>query len=271
MVEEIKKNRWNTAQFHEKEYWDYVKAQISGQNENRIKEYWGWYLKLFGQCVDLNNKTKILEIGSGPVGIINYINNCEKYALDPLMDYYTDNFKLSKEVRWLQGIGEDIPFEDDYFDAVISTNTLDHTFNPLAVLKDIKRVLKNQGFLFLTVDCHQPFLKRYREIKEIFKKGDKLHPFSFSVRDVKNLIKKAGLQIISAQRGIGDIGVYAIKELPAQKPAFLKRISLLYEKGGVVVIIDAVINKILIFFGEKMTKERDKIDFIFIARKQKHV
>lgn len=267
MIQQIKKNRWKTAQFYEKEYWDYAKDQISGQNEKRIKEYWTWYLKLFEECIDLNNETKILEIGSGPVGIINYINNCQKYALDPLMDYYVDNFKLSKEVKWLKGIGEDIPFKNDYFDAIISTNTLDHTSNPFFVLKEIKRALKTQGFLFLTVDCHQPLLKRYRKIKEIFKKGDKLHPFSFSVKDVKNLIKKADLQIISVQRGLGDIGVYAIKESFVQKPAIMERIFLLYKKGGVILIIDAAINKILIYLGEKMTNERDKIDFVFIVKK----
>ena len=85
-----------------------------------------------------------MEIGSGPKGIINHINKSERYALDPLTDYYKNTFKLSEEIKWLKGIGEDIPFKNDYFDAVISTNTLDHTFNPQKVLEEINVLWEQQ-------------------------------------------------------------------------------------------------------------------------------
>ncbi|KKL67109.1 hypothetical protein LCGC14_2138250 [marine sediment metagenome] len=37
-----------------------------------------------------------LEIGGGANPFINYLPESKKYVLDPLVDYYIENFKLSK-------------------------------------------------------------------------------------------------------------------------------------------------------------------------------
>ena len=74
---------------------------------------------------EFKEESRILEIGCGADGIINYISKGEKTAVDPLMDYYTSNFTMSKEVNWISGVGEDIPFEDEHFDIVLTINTLD--------------------------------------------------------------------------------------------------------------------------------------------------
>jgi len=262
-----KQKRWEIAQAHEKDYWGYVKSNITKEDNEQIKKYWNQYLEVINKHIIINQNSKILEIGSGPEGIINYISNGEKYALDPLMDYYRENFKLSEDVRWSKGVGEKMPFENNYFDVVISTNTLDHTSNPQKVIDEIKRVLKNNGFLFLTVDCHQPFSKKYRKMKEFFKKGDKLHPYSFSIKDVVGLIKKAELTSIFIQQGIGDLGRYTINESQASRPIFFERVHQLYKEKGIIALLDASINKALISLERKIIGIGDKIDFIFIAKK----
>jgi len=268
MAKKMNKKRWKIAQKYEKDYWNYVKSKIAERDKKEIKKYWNWYLKFIKDYIDIKQETKILEIGCGGDGIINYIDKGEKYALDPLMDYFRSNFELPKEIRWLKGVGEDIPFKNDYFDIIIIANTLDHTNNPERVLNEIKRVLKKQGFLLLTADCHQPFLKNYRRLKELFNIGDKLHPYSFSVKDVMNLIKKAGIDVLFVHQGIGNLGKYIIKESIVQELTFYEKTLSLLKERGVKALIDAGISKILRLAGKKLIGEENKIDFVFIAKKR---
>lgn len=45
----------------------------------------------------------------------------------------------------------DIPFEDEYFDFVISTEVIEHTPNPKKAIQEMHRVLKKNGVLVVTV------------------------------------------------------------------------------------------------------------------------
>ena len=53
--------------------------------------------------------------------------------------------------NFIQAIGEGIPLRDDSFDLVVLFEVLEHVMKPEVVLKEISRVLKTNGILFLTV------------------------------------------------------------------------------------------------------------------------
>lgn len=81
--------------------------------------------------------------------IISYIGLDIETALDydnVKPDYYWDGITM--------------PFENETFDVVISTEVLEHIFNPDVYLIEVKRVLKPGGVLFFTV----PFLMSLHEI-----------------------------------------------------------------------------------------------------------
>jgi 2-polyprenyl-3-methyl-5-hydroxy-6-metoxy-1,4-benzoquinol methylase len=46
------------------------------------------------------------------------------------MDFYLSNFEMPENINWKKGVGEDIHFETEFFDLVITTNALDHTKDP---------------------------------------------------------------------------------------------------------------------------------------------
>jgi SAM-dependent methyltransferase len=55
------------------------------------------------------------------------------------------------------GVGEELPFQNNTFDAVISVAVLEHVQNPFVCAKEISRVLKPGGELY----CAVPFLQPY--------------------------------------------------------------------------------------------------------------
>lgn len=102
---------------------------------------------------------KVLEIGSG-FGM-NFIVwsrsfSIDGYALEPDSVGFESSFKISRklakyngidEARIINAAGECIPFANDIFDVVYSTNALEHTRDPFKVLYEAMRVLKPGGIL----------------------------------------------------------------------------------------------------------------------------
>ena len=90
----------------------------------------------------------VLDVGCGhkpykPL-LLSPASRCEKYiGLD-----LPENLYEAPDLAW---DGETIPLGDASIDSVLLTEVLEHCPRPAEVLKEISRVLKNGGFLFLTV------------------------------------------------------------------------------------------------------------------------
>lgn len=88
---------------------------------------------------------EILDIGSGSGVISNYFSkNNDVFCVD-VEDQRLDK-KLSK---FKKASSEQLPFDDNSFDVVISNLVIEHLKNQEVHLKEIKRVLKNGGVCYL--------------------------------------------------------------------------------------------------------------------------
>jgi len=197
------KIRWRIAQKYERFFWEKAANIISSRASGDL-EWYGWRAmemekRLFPYINAEKKKfAKVLEIGCGPIGIVSFLKWGEKYAIDPLEDFFVNNPILIKlrnpEVKYVKGIGENIPFDNEMFSLVIIDNVIDHTSNPENVLKEIYRVLKNKELLYISVNVHTPWgakLHRLLSMAAI----DKGHPHTFTENKIRDLLKNNNFKI----------------------------------------------------------------------------
>ncbi len=118
--------------------------------------------------VDFKNK-KLLEIGAG-VGTF-LVTARTKYqinafGIEPSKDEFSPFSEISqtllKEYNLphdivISGAAEKLPFSDNSFDLIYSTNVLEHVQNPKLVLEESVRVLKPGGFLQFVIPNYFSF------------------------------------------------------------------------------------------------------------------
>ena len=110
---------------------------------------------------------KVLDVGTGTaslaIGFAEGIPGVQVVGLDlsdVILELARDNAQeseVSLRVSFQEGNVEDMPFEDDTFDLVISSNTLHLVDNPVDMFNEIHRVLKPQG-RFLMSDLRRSWL-----------------------------------------------------------------------------------------------------------------
>lgn len=267
----VSDKRFEQAQESERDGWDKL-WKDNRARQDKPKEYWQHYIGLLKEWANLKPSDKALDIGCGPYGMISYLDQGRRYGLDPLIDFYLSNFDMPKEVKWERGCGEDMPFEDSFFDVVITTNTIDHTQNPQAVLNEINRVLKEHGFLFLTVNTYSWRVRAVKVFLERIGAGDPAHPHTLTATEVKQLLNKSGFKIVRTSGGVGDLGfctsegstVKASTIVSKTKASFTRAVEI-RRKEGYKRLLKALISFMLIFLFRAYQWPNDSI---FLAVKE---
>jgi len=122
------------------------------------------------------------------------------------------------------GFGERLPFKGSVFNYVLVIVTLCFAKNPRKVLKEAKRVLKNNGKIIIGIVDKDSFLGRfYRKKKSIF--YEKAH--FFTVKDVVDLLKTSGFDRVAI--------LQTIFNLPANMKS-VHKVRKGFGRGGFVII-----------------------------------
>jgi ubiquinone/menaquinone biosynthesis C-methylase UbiE len=146
---------------------------------------------------------KVLEIGFGEGENFNhYPSHCEIYALeksDKEIQQLKDNNAMFKytNVKFFKGKAESLPFEDNFFNAVIASLVLCSVDSTETALKEIERVLKPGG-KFILLEHARSKNRIIGKLENIF---SELHAWFFNNchlnRDPLLLINKEGFEILA--------------------------------------------------------------------------
>lgn len=100
-------------------------------------------------------KVRVLDIGIGD-GVYeasldeNVRRKCDFFGIDISIKQLKRAKKLLKDWKIVDLNSQRIPYQDNSFDIVISSEVLEHVFYPEKVLVEAYRVLKNKGTMILT-------------------------------------------------------------------------------------------------------------------------
>lgn len=183
--------RWKQGLVGEESWW----GNLTESEINKFQQIIKTDTDLILEHLNVSSASQILDIGCGPCGMIEFIGEGHRYGIDPLMEYYLGNFNLNMDINYQTGTGEDIPFEDSFFDVVIATNALDHTRQPQRTLQEVRRVLKRNGFFVTSLYTYGFFLKLWRDYRERANKPEEdEHAYSFTTGQFERFLKKKGFQ-----------------------------------------------------------------------------
>jgi ubiquinone/menaquinone biosynthesis C-methylase UbiE len=131
--------------------------QYSEQMSNRLVQH--EYLKLAQDAAQMGIPAggKVLDVGTGPGFVALHMarllegSGCQVVGLDlsqAMLAVAAENAQqkgLNGTLTWQMGDAKNMPFPDGEFDLVVSSGSLHHWEDPVPVLNEIARVLKEGG------------------------------------------------------------------------------------------------------------------------------
>ncbi|MCG2736012.1 MAG: class I SAM-dependent methyltransferase [Candidatus Methanoperedenaceae archaeon] len=118
--------------------------------------------KLAKALIEIVRPSKILDIGYAKGFLVEGFQNfgVDAYGVD-ISEYAIScsHPNIKEKVFVLDAEKEELPFKNDYFDLVVMTEVIEHINNFDLIIKEIKRVLKKEGFIYLTAPTKKLFQK----------------------------------------------------------------------------------------------------------------
>ena len=146
----------------------------------RFKEL-SWASKSLGR----NLRGLALDVGGGKGYVASLLNElgCQTVGLDIKPSFVRQMVKTG-----LHGVladGEKLPFKSSIFDQVTCFEVIEHLDNPEGALKEIHRVLKNEGLLILTAPVTNPV-----NVMIDFVRGERTHVSEMSMGVLLSALRK---------------------------------------------------------------------------------
>jgi ubiquinone/menaquinone biosynthesis C-methylase UbiE len=184
-----------------KKKWD---RRSETYDEKRFN-YFRFMQKRVFSFMHLKECQHFLDIGCGTGWAVRCAANLvkeggEAYGIDiapRMIEKARENANGLKNVHFLQADAENLPFEDNFFDAIICTNSFHHYLHPLKVLTEVHRVLKPGGRIHILDLTSDGFLGRM--IDRQYRKREREHVKYYSSREYRDFFNKSKLSYISSK------------------------------------------------------------------------
>lgn len=186
------------------EVWDQVPVDYyqSGVKKSLLQKLWHTRkLNLAKSLLEKKKFKKVLDVGCASGYMISEISKHYPSAKFTGVDSYDKVIAHGKKnyphIKFQVANAEKLPFKNQEFDLLICYETIEHITNPLKALKEMKRVLRKNGTLILTMDSGSLLFRVvwffWENTKGKVWKGAHLHPFHHE--ELTELIRRAGFKI----------------------------------------------------------------------------
>lgn len=186
-------------------------------------------------------RSKVLDVGANDGEFLKLLRDkrdCEIYGID--MSEVAVAKAKEKGVDVILGDAEKIPFPDSTFDVVMLNEVLIHLINPSAVLQEIRRVLKPEGFLIGSAP--------HANLERFVWEERRLHHRYLDEKDLRDLLEPLFPFVFVRTLNGAQFAVSLATSFLADKPA-----EMLFKAGGKKTTdweVDAVSDdKLRVWFG----------------------
>jgi len=200
---------------------------------------------------------RLLDFGCGSKPYQSLFVNVSEYIG---LDYDSEGHSHASENIDVIYDGKKIPFDDEHFDSVFSSEVFEHIFNLEEIIPEIKRVMKRQGKILIT--C--PFVWNEHEVPIDFAR--------YTQFALKHLLEKNGFEVLILDKS-GDftMAVYQMRMVYFNQhfiPSFPLFGKLKFFRTNVPPLINPILNLWFSFWHRVLPKRRDLyLNNIVLAKK----
>jgi len=189
----------------DKNWFEFLSKQMSASRS--------WEYFLAAKLIDYSPKDIVLDIGAYNTYFCNYLaKKVEKiYAIDNFYwakrDYVVKEHRMPTPNQWIARVKSSgdknlviekqdlsqLNYPDNYFDKIVAISVIEHVIDGYTGLREVKRVLKNDGSLILTTEMHPT---HYQPYIEKTKMGEERFYRIYSYQKLMKLLKKMDFELL---------------------------------------------------------------------------
>ena len=152
--------------------------------------------RLLEEITKYHTRGKILDVGAGTGSYLKAAKEegWEEFGVE-LSSFATEFARKKFGLEIFNGKLEDARFPDGFFDVVIMIHTIEHIPDPANCLREIHRILKKDGIIYLSTPNFDSFnARRFKEKWWALK--PEYHLYFFSPKTLGAMLKKCNFKII---------------------------------------------------------------------------
>ena len=170
--------------------------------DNKRFDFFRRFQKKAVLMTQLKEGQRFLDIGCGTGWAVRYAagtirGNGEFYGIDmssKMIEKARENSRCLKNIRFQKALVEELPFESDFIDNAICTNSFHHYLDPVKALIEIRRVLKPGGRIYILDATADNMVIKLAD--RCMRARQPEHVKLYSTPEFRELFSKAGLKYV---------------------------------------------------------------------------
>lgn len=167
------------------------------------RNVWGKKKQIVKKMLDSIPYESVLDIGCGDGGLFNIVKKDARYTGIDISPTQLQAFRElvaggEKKPALIEADVEKIPEKDNKFDVAIACDVLEHVLNPVAVMNEIKRLVKKNGYIIIGIP-NENLLELVRLLALRFPLRSPDHIYAIYPEDIQqhfpHVLKRAGVPL----------------------------------------------------------------------------
>jgi ubiquinone/menaquinone biosynthesis C-methylase UbiE len=187
------------------EMWDLRAETWFDRRFSVQSRYLRWMQGKLVSLLELGWNPRFLDLGCGPGWAVRYAASLadgrgEFYGVDisaKMIEKAEAGSASYRNVHFRKANAEELPFDNDFFDLVICSNSFHHYFSPDMVLREVYRVLKLSGRIYVLDITADGLMTRM--LDRLVKKMEPAHVKLYSTIEYQTLFQRARLRYVTSK------------------------------------------------------------------------